>query len=44
MLSTYTYKLAFSKYEFSLAAASAIFILLVSMCATYFYIRHQKVR
>lgn len=44
VLSTYTYKLAFSKYEFSLAAASAIFILLVSMCATYFYIRHQKVR
>jgi multiple sugar transport system permease protein len=44
VLSTYTYKLAFSKYEFSLAAASAIFILLVSMSATYFYIRHQKAR
>lgn len=44
VLSTYTYKLAFSKYEFSLASASAIFILMVSMSATYFYIKHQKVR
>ena len=44
VLSTYTYKLAFSKYEFSLASASAIFILMVSMSATYFYIRHQKAR
>jgi multiple sugar transport system permease protein len=44
VLSTYTYKLAFAKYEFSLASASAIFILMVSMSATYFYIRHQKAR
>ncbi len=44
VLSTYTYKLAFSKYEFSLASASAIFILMVSLSATYFYIRHQKAR
>ena len=44
VLSTYTYKLAFSSYEFSLASASAIFILIISMSATYFYIRHQKAR
>ena len=44
MLSTYTYKLAFSSYEFSLASASAILILLLSMSMTYFYIKHQKAR
>jgi multiple sugar transport system permease protein len=44
VLSTYTYKLAFSQYEFSLASASAIIILVVSMSMTYFYIKHQKGR
>ena len=44
MLSTYTYKLAFSKYQFSLASASAIVVLALSMCVTYFYIKHQKAR
>jgi len=44
MLSTYTYKLAFTKYQFSLASASAILMLLMSMCMTYFYIKHQKAR
>jgi multiple sugar transport system permease protein len=44
MLSTYTYKLAFSRYEFSLASASAIVILVMSMSATYFYIKHQQRR
>lgn len=44
MLSTYTYKLAFSRYEFSLASASAIVILIMSMSATYFYIKHQQRR
>ena len=44
MLSTYTYKLAFSRYEFSLASASAVCILILSMCVTYFYIKHQKAR
>lgn len=44
MLSTYTYKLAFSRYEFSLASASAILILMISMSVTYFYIKHQKAR
>ena len=31
VLSTYTYKLAFSEYDFSLASASAVLILLMSM-------------
>jgi multiple sugar transport system permease protein len=44
VLSTYTYKLAFSSYEFSLAAASAVCILFLSMSMTYFYIKHQKAR
>ena len=44
MLSTYTYKLAFSRYEFSLASASAMVILMLSMSMTYFYIKHQKAR
>lgn len=44
MLSTYTYKLAFSKYEFSLASTSAVIILIFSMVLAFFYVRHQKAR
>ncbi|WP_024287490.1 carbohydrate ABC transporter permease [Cellulomonas sp. KRMCY2] len=44
MLSTYTYKLAFSRYEFSAASASAVLILLFSMVLAFFYVRHQKAR
>ena len=44
MLSTFTYKLAFSSYKFSLASASAVIILLLSMSVTYFYIKYQKSR
>jgi len=44
MLSTYTYKLAFSRYEFSVASASAVIILLLSMVLAFFYVRHQKAR
>jgi multiple sugar transport system permease protein len=44
VLSTFTYKLAFSSYEFSLASASAMCILIMSMSVTYFYIKHQKAR
>ena len=44
VLSTYTYKLAFSRYQFSLASASAVCILILSMSMTYFYIKHQKAR
>jgi multiple sugar transport system permease protein len=42
MLSTYTYKLAFSRYEFSTASASAVVILLLSLVLAVFYVRHQK--
>lgn len=44
VLSTYTYKLAFARYDMSQAAASAVVILLISMVLTFFYIRHQKAR
>lgn len=44
MLSTYTYKLAFSRYDFSVASAAAVIVLLLSMILAYFYVRHQKAR
>ena len=44
MLSTYTYKLAFSKYDFALASTSAVLVLLLSMVLAFFYVRHQRAR
>ena len=44
VLSTFTYKLAFSSYKFSLASASAIIILIMSMSVTSLYIKHQSAR
>lgn len=44
MLGTYTYKLAFARYELSLAAASAVVILAISIAMTMLYVRHQKAR
>lgn len=44
MLSTYTYKLAFAQYDFSLASTSAVLVLLLSMVIAVFYVRHQKAR
>jgi multiple sugar transport system permease protein len=44
MLSTFTYKLAFSRYEFSLASTSAVIVLVLSMILAYFYVRHQRAR
>ena len=44
MFSTFTYKLAFSTYDFSLASASAVIILILSMSVAFFYVRHQKAR
>lgn len=44
MLSTYTYKQAFSGYAFSLASTSAVIILLFSMMMAVFYVKHQKAR
>jgi len=44
VLSTYTYKLAFSSYNLSQASASAVVILLISLGLTLLYIRYQKAR
>jgi multiple sugar transport system permease protein len=44
MLSTYTYKQAFSSYEFATASASAVVVLLLSMVLAVFYVRLQKER
>lgn len=43
-IGTYTYKLAFSKYEFSLAATSGVILFLFCMIIALFYVRHQKAR
>jgi ABC-type sugar transport system permease subunit len=42
MLSTFTYKLAFSSYEFSHASASAFIVLLLSMFVAFFYVKQQR--
>ena len=42
VLPTYTYKLAFSSYQFSMASASAVIILILSMILAALYVRHQK--
>ena len=44
MLGTFTYKLAFSNYQFSQAATSAVLLLLLSMTLAFFYVRNQKAR
>lgn len=44
MLSTYTYKLAFSSYKFSLASASAVVILVFSLAIAFAYVKYQKAR
>jgi multiple sugar transport system permease protein len=44
MLSTFTYKLAFNRYQFSLASASAVIIFVFSMVLAFFYVRYQKAR
>lgn len=44
MLSTYTYKLAFSEYQFAQASASAVLLLAVALVLAVFYVRHQRVR
>ena len=42
VLSTFTYKLAFSQYEFALASTSAVLVLLMSMVLAVLYVRHQR--
>ena len=44
MLSTFTYKLAFTKYQFGAASASAVIVLIISMVLAFFYVRAQKAR
>jgi multiple sugar transport system permease protein len=44
MLSTYTYKLAFSSYKFSLASSSAVVILVFSLAIAFLYVKYQKAR
>jgi len=44
MLGTYTYKLAFSQYQFSQAATSAVVLFVLSMLLAFFYVRNQKAR
>ena len=42
MLSTFTYKLAFSDYELTQASASAVLVLLFSLVVAVFYVRQQR--
>lgn len=42
MLSTFTYKLAFSSNQFSLASTTAMIILLLSTFVAVFYVRNQR--
>lgn len=42
MLSTFTYKLAFTSYEFSLASTTAMLILALSIFVGVFYVRSQR--
>jgi multiple sugar transport system permease protein len=42
VFTTFTYKLAFASSDFSVAAASAVIVLLLSMVLAFFYVRHQK--
>ncbi|WP_433729336.1 carbohydrate ABC transporter permease [Actinoplanes sp. CA-051413] len=44
MLSTYTYKQAFSEYEFATASAAAVVVLLITMVLAFFYVRSQRER
>lgn len=44
MVSTFTYKLAFSRYEFSMASAAAVIVLLATLVLAFFYARHQNAR
>ena len=42
VLSTFTYKMAFSSYEFSLASTIAVVILVLSTVVGVFYVRNQR--
>jgi len=42
MLSTFTYKLAFTSFDFSMASASAVIVLIFSLIVAIFYVRSQR--
>ena len=42
MLSTYTYKLAFNQYQFSMASTSGVIVLILSAILAVFYARTQR--
>lgn len=42
MLSTFTYKLAFNSYQFSMASTSAVLVLAASLVVAIFYVRRQR--
>jgi multiple sugar transport system permease protein len=44
VLSTFTYKQAFSEYEFATASAAAVIVLLLTMILAFFYVRLQRER
>jgi multiple sugar transport system permease protein len=44
MLSTFTYKQAFSEYEFATASAAAVIVLLLTTVLAFFYVRSQRER
>ncbi|WP_254873040.1 carbohydrate ABC transporter permease [Schaalia sp. Marseille-Q2122] len=44
MLATYTYKLAFSDYDFAAASAAAVLIFIMSMLLAALYVKSQKLR
>jgi len=43
-ISTYIYKQAFSKYQYSQASATAVILLVVCSIIAIFYVRHQRAR
>ncbi|PKG21920.1 carbohydrate ABC transporter permease [Niallia nealsonii] len=42
MLSTFIYKLGFSKYQYAMASTSAVILLFVCTIIAIFYVRHQR--
>ncbi|MGO1879953.1 carbohydrate ABC transporter permease [Microbacterium gubbeenense] len=44
LVSTYTYKLAFTKYEFGAASTAAVVVLVLSMILAVLYVRHQRAK
>jgi multiple sugar transport system permease protein len=42
LVSTFTYKLAFTRYEFGAASTAAVIVLVLSMILAVAYVRHQR--